>query len=63
MFDGAFIKRIQDALGTAEEGEALIEVARNAHKAEQELVAIMLLCSQTFSFTEIGYKVKKFLIK
>lgn len=25
MFDGAFIKRIQDALGTAEEGEALIE--------------------------------------
>lgn len=40
MFDGSFIKRIQDALGTAEEGEALIEVVRNAHKAEQELAII-----------------------
>jgi len=28
VFDAAFVKRIQDALGTAEEGEALIEVAR-----------------------------------
>lgn len=37
----AFIKHIQDALGTAEEGEALIEVARNAHKAEQELAAFI----------------------
>lgn len=34
------VKRIQDALGTAEEGEALVEVARNAHRAEQELAAI-----------------------
>lgn len=31
------IQRIKDALGTAEDGEALIEVARNAHKAELEL--------------------------
>ena len=30
-----FIKQIQDALGTAEEGDALVEVARNAHTAEQ----------------------------
>lgn len=34
-----FIKRIQDALGTEETGEALIEVARNAHKAEMELAS------------------------
>jgi len=31
------VKRIQDVLGTAEIGEALIEVARNAHRAELEL--------------------------
>ncbi len=31
------VKRIQDALGTAETGEDLVEVARNAHKAEQDL--------------------------
>jgi hypothetical protein len=35
-----FIKRIQDALGTAETGEALIEVARNAAAAEMELAAV-----------------------
>jgi hypothetical protein len=34
-----FIKRIQDALGTAEEGDALVEVALNAHLAEMELAA------------------------
>lgn len=33
------IKRIQDALGTAETGYALVEVARNAHKAEMELAS------------------------
>jgi hypothetical protein len=33
------IKRIQDALGTAEEGDALVEVALNAHLAEMELAA------------------------
>jgi hypothetical protein len=27
-----FIKRIQDALGTAEEGDALVEVAQNAQR-------------------------------
>jgi hypothetical protein len=35
----SFIKRIQDALGTAEEGDALVEVAQNAHHAEMELAA------------------------
>lgn len=30
---------IADALGTEETGEALVEVARNAHKAEQELAS------------------------
>ncbi len=34
------IKRIQDALGTEETGEALIEVARNAHKAELEMASM-----------------------
>lgn len=29
------LKSIQDALGTEETGAALVEVARNAHKAEQ----------------------------
>lgn len=33
------IDRIADALGTAECGEALIEVARNAHRAEMELAS------------------------
>ena len=28
------LKQIADALGTAEDGDALIEVARNAHRAE-----------------------------
>lgn len=31
------VSRIQDALMTAEEGDALVEVARNAHRAEMEL--------------------------
>lgn len=39
MTDQELIKRIQDALGTAETGEALIEVARNAHRAELELAS------------------------
>lgn len=33
------VKRLADALGTEETGEDLIEVARNAHRAEQELAA------------------------
>lgn len=36
----ALVKSIQDALGTEECGEALVEVARNAHRAEQKLAAI-----------------------
>lgn len=35
----AFIEQIKAALNTQEDGAALIEVARNAHKAEQELAA------------------------
>lgn len=35
------IRRIQDALGTAETGDALIEVARNAHRAERAYVRIV----------------------
>ena len=33
------IKRIQDALGTEEEGNDLVEVAQNAHIAEMRLAA------------------------
>lgn len=39
MTDQELIKRIQDALGTAETGDALVEVARNAHRAEMELAS------------------------
>jgi len=35
----AQLKRIADALGTEERGEALVEIARNAHRAEQKLAA------------------------
>lgn len=44
----AFIKHIQDALGTAENGDALIEVARNAHKAEQELASMYNFNDEAF---------------
>lgn len=33
------VRDIQGALGTEEDGAALVEVARNAHRAEQELAA------------------------
>jgi hypothetical protein len=39
MTNEELIKLIQDALGTEETGEALIEVARNAHRAEMELAS------------------------
>lgn len=35
---------IKDALGTDEDGEALVEVARNAHRAERELAALDVIC-------------------
>jgi hypothetical protein len=38
MLDIDVIVRIKDALGTDEDGEALIEVARNAHRAEMALL-------------------------
>jgi len=41
MTDAELINRIRDALGTAEEGENLIAVARDAHRAEMELAALM----------------------
>lgn len=34
-------QQIKDALGTDEDGEALVRVARNAHTAEQELSAAL----------------------
>lgn len=34
------IKRIQDALGTGEEGDNLVAVARDSHMAEMELAAL-----------------------
>lgn len=33
------VQDIKDALGTDENGDALIEVARNAHRVEMELAA------------------------
>jgi hypothetical protein len=33
-------RAIKEALGTEEDGEALVEVARNAHRAEMELAAL-----------------------
>lgn len=36
----AQVERMRSALGTDETGDALIEVARNAHRAEQELAAL-----------------------
>lgn len=36
------LTRIQDALGTAETGDALVEVARNAHRAERTLAAFTI---------------------
>lgn len=40
------IQRIKDALGTEENGEALVEVARNAHRAEMELVIIYKIAQE-----------------
>lgn len=36
------LKQIQGALGTEETGANLVEVARDAHRAEQELAALTL---------------------
>lgn len=36
------IQRIKDALGTDEDGDALVEVARNAHAAERAYAAQQL---------------------
>lgn len=38
------INAIRGALGTEEDGEALVEVARDAHRAEQELAAMKRKC-------------------
>lgn len=37
-------KQIADALGTEEVGAYLLEVARNARRAEQRLAAIVIYC-------------------
>jgi hypothetical protein len=34
------LRRVQDALGTAETGDGLVQVARDAHAAERELAAL-----------------------
>lgn len=39
--NAALIKRIQDALCTAENGDALVDVARNAHRAEQKCARLV----------------------
>lgn len=40
MSDDYILSRLRDALGTGEVGEALIEVARNAHAAERTLASM-----------------------
>jgi hypothetical protein len=44
------IDKIKSALGTEENGDALIEVARNAHKAEMELASYHNLEENPFGF-------------
>lgn len=46
------VQKIKDALGTAEDGDALIEVARNAHRAEMEWAAFKK------KLDEAGYSVE-----
>lgn len=41
-----FVDRIKAALGTEEAGEALIEVARNAHKAEMQLASVYKIAQE-----------------
>lgn len=50
LWQTQLINNIQDALGTAETGEALVEVARNAHRAEQRLAQIELQLSKSGLF-------------
>ena len=47
------IKAIKDALGTEEDGFALIEVARNAHKAELKLSTFINKCSKVETESEL----------
>lgn len=46
------IEDIKGALGTEEDGEALVEVARNAHRAEQELAAITRRLDEQSAFAD-----------
>lgn len=55
LSDAELIKRIQDALGTAETGFALVEVARNAHRAEQAWAAHELLRDQLIESNKGNY--------
>jgi predicted nucleic acid-binding protein len=60
MTASSYINHIRDALGTEETGAALIEVARNAHKAEQELAAWKAqLNNQDMSIDDIAHWVYK----
>lgn len=42
------LKQIADALGTDEMGTNLVEVARNAHKAEQRLASLIRKLTDEF---------------
>jgi len=42
------VTHLQDALGTAETGDALIEVASNAHRAEMQLAEIDRLLGKVY---------------
>lgn len=42
------IEAFKSALGTAETGNALVEVARKAHRAEQELAALKRKLTEEF---------------
>lgn len=54
MRDRQLIERIKDALATAEDGEALIEVARNAHAAELHLSRIFRTREAEYTRTDAG---------
>jgi len=53
--DRALVEQIKAALGTQENGEALIEVVRNAHKAELKLAKYYRL-RQALNVANSAYK-------
>lgn len=57
----AFIDQIKAALNTEEDGLALIEVARNAHKAEMELASLKKKLSECQDESELLDRIWEFL--